>query len=451
MNIFSILTPLLLLIPAGLPEVQDTLGLSDAIEAALEHNHQIRISRIEHEKAVNIATRGYAGQLPTISINSDLNGSYSDLGLTPGSFIRNLAGPGEGAFPDATSYDGVLGAGFHAGLGTQLVIYDGMKGRLQYRLLKTGSELAGIRHHSDLEQTVLEVTRRYLYAVTLQKAIVLMELAMEQSNDRYSIIETRREYGQVSEQQLLQALADLKSDSTEYRDLRLRYDQAGRELHTAIGWKHDQMVRLDEEIQEMEFPTYDELFDSLLEHNTEIHLRQRRIEQAEIGQRLGRTRFLPTVTAALQYGYSYQFAEEGLFETQEQLGMTGGISVKIPLFTGGRNRTSLQNATATLRQEQILLDQSEQQIRMRFDNAWHERLHLENRLRTERDNLAVYERNFERAKDAFEQGMITGVELRSAQLSLHDSRLRISETEYQIKLAEITLLHLSGRLFSAAL
>jgi|GEM_PF-4573929 len=89
---------------------------------------------------------------------------------------------------------------------------------------------------------------------------------------------------------------------------------------------------------------------------------------------------------------------------------------------------------------------SVQLLRTQFHNTWNRLLHLENRLNIERDNLAVYERNYERSKDSFEQGLITGVELRSAQLSLQNARLRISETEFQIKLTETTLLYLSGGL-----
>ena len=103
---------------------------------------------------------------------------------------------------------------------------------------------------------------------------------------------------------------------------------------------------------------------------------------------------------------------------------------------------------ASLRQERIRYDESEQQLRTRFDNTWNRFLHLQNQLMTERDNLSVYERNYERAKDSFERGLITGVELRSAQLSLQDARLRISETEFQLKLTETTLRYLSGSLLT---
>ncbi|TVP98655.1 MAG: TolC family protein [Balneolaceae bacterium] len=444
----TIITLLILLFAVDLSTAQEKLNLSNAIEAALEHNHNIQISKIEQDKASNLVTRGNAGQLPSLSVNSDLNWSYADLELSPGSFFQNLLNPesGEGRSPGAIKFDGVSSTIFSAGLGTQFVIYDGMKGRLRYRTLETGSDLAGLQHKQEMENTVLVITRNYVHTVTLQKAIELKELAMEQSRDRYRVVETRREYGQASEQQLLQALADLKADSTEYRDLIHQYENAYRDLHTAIGWDRREMLPLDDDILSTDLPHYDNLLYSMYENNTALNVRERRIEQAQIEQKITKADFFPTITAGAHYGYTYQSATDGLFETQEQLGFMGGISIKIPIFTGGRNRTASENAKASLRQEQIRYDDSEQQLRTQFDNTWNRLLYLENRLTTEQDNLAVYERNYERAKDSFGQGLITGVELRSAQLSLQDACLRISETDFQIKLTETTLLYLSGGL-----
>lgn len=444
----TILTFIILFGAVDLSDAQNIFSLNDAIKAALEYNHNVRISDIEQDKAENLVTRGNSGQLPTLSINSDLNWSYSDIELTPGSFFERIINPegGGGQSPAAIEYDGVSSTGFNAGLGTQFVIYDGMKGKLRYRKLETGSDLAGLQHRSEMESTVLDITRGYVQAASLQNAIALKELSLTQSLDRYQMIETRREYGQASEQQLLQALSDLKSDSTEYSNLKLQFESAYRDLHTEIGWDRREFMPLDEAARDPEMPHYDQLLSSLIENNTALKVRQHRIENAELDKKLTGAKFMPTLTASAQYGYSYQNATDGQFETQEQLGVMGGVSLKIPIFTGGRTRTASQNAKATVKQERLKYEESERMIRTRFENSWQKLLHLEEQLATEQSNLAVYERNYERAKDSFERGLITGVELRAAQLSLENARLRISETEYQLILTRTTLQYLSGTL-----
>lgn len=444
------LTLIILFLALNQSVAQEIFTLNNAIQAALEYNHDVRVSDIEQDKAENMVTRGNSGQLPSLFLNSELDLGYTNIDLTPGSFFTNLLNPGGSVAqsPGSIEYDGVRFTNFSAGLGTQFVIYDGMKGKLRYRKLETGSSLASLQHRFELENTVLEITRQYIQASSLENAITLKELAIEQSLERYESAEVRREYGQVSEQQLLQALADLKTDSTEYRDLILRHETAYRDLHTAIGWENRDIRPLDRDVKSTDMPHYNDLLYSLMENNTALHVRQERIEHAEIDQKLTRANYMPTMTADARYGYNYQYASDGQFETQEQLGMMGGVSLKIPLFTGGRTKTASQNALATLRQEEIRYDESKEQLRTRFENNWNRLLHLENKLETELSNLAVFERNYERARDSFERGVISGVELRAAQLSLENARFRISETTFQIKLMETTLLYLSGGLLT---
>ncbi|MGM0505709.1 MAG: TolC family protein [Bacteroidota bacterium] len=439
---------LLLLIPLVFLTVQpvsgqEVLSLDEALQEALEHNHDIRVQRIEQKVAGDRVTRGEAGQLPTVSLGGELSGSRSDQELVPGSLFPSTSG--SGASPGTFQFDGVNAATISTGLGAQWVIYDGGKGKLRYETLESGSRITDLQLQMEMERTLLSVVRHYLTTASLQKALSLQSSALEQSRDRYRVTDTRRSYGQVNEQQYLQALADLKSDSTEYRDLELRYESAYRELHTVIGWEDPEIRPLEEEIETDALPPFDELLSSLESGNSALNVRQERIEQARMGQEMSRSGFLPKVTASARYGYQYQYASDGLFESQEQLGLTGGLSLQIPLFSGGRNRTEVQRAQANLRQEKIRFEGSRQEIRMQFENAWSRLEHLRQQLQSEQENLQVYERNYDRARDAFSRGLLTGVELRSAQLSLQQARLRLSEISFGIVQTTATIHYLTGR------
>jgi len=430
---------------------QEQFSLDEAIRAALEHNHSVQVSDIDTEIAENSVSRGNAGQLPNLAITGGLSASYSDLDITPGSFFQNLLSPqsgGQQGGRSSISYDGVTTTQFSSQIGSQMVIYDGMKGRLRYKILETGSDLADLQYRSTLENTILNVTRHFIQVASIQKAVEVKELSLQQSADRYRTIETRREYGQVNEQQLLQALADLKSDSTEYRNLMLQFENAYRNLHTEIGWQRLEMTPVASEFTEADLPGYDDFLSLLMENNSVLNIREKRLEQAELNERVTRAGFLPSLTASAGYGYSYMSATEGQFETQEELGFSGGLSLKIPIFSGGRNRIESQNAEKRIRQEELKKEETAMQLQTRFENSWQEYLHLREQLETERANRLVYERNYKRAEEIFSRGEITGVELRAAQLSLENARLRVSETGFQLKQTETLLLYLSGVLMT---
>jgi len=431
---------------------QEQFSLDEAIRAALEHNHSVQVSNLDTEIAENSVSRGNAGQLPNLAITGGLSASYSDLDITPGSFFQNLLNPQGSArqsSPSSISYDGVTTTQFSSQIGSQMVIYDGMKGRLRYKILETGSDLADLQYRSELENTVLNITNQFIRVASLQKAIDVKEISLKQSNDRYHIIETRREYGQVNEQQLLQAMADLKSDSTAFRNIKLQYENAYRDLHTEIGWTRRDMTPVEDTFETTaNMPGYGDFMALMMKNNSVLNIREIRLEQASLNERVENAGFLPSLTASAGYGYNYLSATEGQFEAQEQLGFSGGLTLKIPIFSGRQNRIKSENAAMRIRQEEIKKQESVMQLQGRFENSWQQYLHYQNQFDIETSNLSVYERNYERAKDMFSRSEISGVELRAAQLSLENAELRVAEMEFKLKQTETLLLYLSGVLIT---
>jgi outer membrane protein, adhesin transport system len=67
-------------------------------------------------------------------------------------------------------------------------------------------------------------------------------------------------------------------------------------------------------------------------------------------------------------------------------------------------------------------------------------------LRLEEQNLEVARENLEIALERYKLGSLAGLELREVQKSLLDAEERLILVRYQTKLAEITLLQISGRI-----
>ncbi len=126
--------------------------------------------------------------------------------------------------------------------------------------------------------------------------------------------------------------------------------------------------------------------------------------------------------------------------------MTGGLTLRVPIFQGGRASTAVQNARIENRKKEIDKARTEDQIVKNVENVLDRFHHLKNQFETEQTNLSVYERNYERAVQTNRQGLISGFELRHALLSLHESRMQITKLSLQLKMEETRLYYLSGRL-----
>ncbi|MCC5906353.1 MAG: TolC family protein [Balneolaceae bacterium] len=427
-------------------KAQAFLTLNEAIEAGLEYNHTVRISSMDKEIAKNLATRGNAGLLPIVGFAGEAGQSYGAVDLTPGSFFRDLIGGQGGQLPSEISYNGVSSAEVNAGVSAEMVLYNGRAGEARYRLLHIGKEAASVQYQHKMEQTILDITGAYIQSAILQESLKLKKEMVEQSQNHYHRFEQQRRFGQASGQQLLQAQKDLKRDSTAYRDLEQQYQNSWRELHHAIGWDLSEPFDLEANFPvEFRFDIH-QLTENARKENRVLQLAKLQTEMSDAETDLARSAYLPTLAASARYGYKYQYASEGQFETQEWLGVTGGLTLRVPIFQGGRSSTGVQNARIERRQKEIEKTRAEDQIVKNVENVLDRFHHLKNQLETEQTNLSVYERNYERAVHANRQGLISGIEMSHARLSLHESRMQIAKLSLQLKLEETRLLYLSGGL-----
>ncbi|RPI41001.1 MAG: TolC family protein, partial [Bacteroidetes bacterium] len=69
-------------------------------------------------------------------------------------------------------------------------------------------------------------------------------------------------------------------------------------------------------------------------------------------------------------------------------------------------------------------------------------------LRLEEQNLEVARENLEIALEQYKLGLLAGLELREVQKSLLDAEERLISVKFQTKLAEISLLRVSGQIMN---
>ena len=99
-----------------------------------------------------------------------------------------------------------------------------------------------------------------------------------------------------------------------------------------------------------------------------------------------------------------------------------------------------------LQKESVLIS-----VERDFNNAWDD---YQNKLvifQVQEDNIRTSQNNFDRTEEKFKIGQVTSIEFRQAQLNLLNAELSRNQAKYDAKLAELTLLQLSGELLNVEL
>ncbi len=130
---------------------------------------------------------------------------------------------------------------------------------------------------------------------------------------------------------------------------------------------------------------------------------------------------------------------------QQSDGANYGLTLGVDLFDGFNRKREKANARVALDNQKYQYQQVEQQVRADLITmffAYQNNLLL---LKLEEQNLKTAGENLEIALERYKLGSLSGLELREVQQSLLEAEERLLSVQYETKLAEISLLQISGK------
>lgn len=414
---------------------QDVYDLSHCISVGLERNFSIQAIRTRENIAANNFTPGNAGMLPTISTTNRFGGTLnstlqnlSDESATNSGFVHNTSGS--------------------AAVNVGMTIFRGFQVRNTYEKLGRQVELSSLNTQMSIENLVAQIVSEYNFYI--QQLILYDNLAyaVSLSRERVRIDEQRYLLGSGSKLQLLQSKVYLNADSSRYArqkevlrssQIRLNELMASENLGADIV-PSDTLILIDEGLK------HDELLAQTLMSNTGLQIAAKNQLISEIDYKIIESRSYPYLTASTGYGYNYNSYGSGSVNNQHVHGVNYGLTLGMDLFDGFNRRREKNNARIEIDYHKVQYQEIEQSIKadlLMVFYAYENNLRL---LRLEEQNLDVARENLEIALERYKLGNLAGLELREVQKSLLDAEERLNLVKYQTKLAEISLLQISGRI-----
>ncbi len=411
------------------------MSLEDAVSYALEHNYDVRVAGISKEAEQNLADRGNAGFLPSVYI--DGNAEYL-LQNT------NITFAGDGLEP--IQADGAQTINFNGAAIVSYTLYNGGRRVHLLRSLEAGSEDARLREKLAMESTSLQVAQRYLEALRLSDALAIAEEAVTLSLERDQRARENYQYGIFTRLQLLNAEVDLRSDSIALASATLELKNALRELKLAMGMDASVPLNPDSTLRMEARLDRNELLNQASLRNTAYMRARNEVFRAGEDLKTLKADLYPTLSTQGGYRYNYSDYEANFLRTQENYGWNAGLNLRFYLFDGGRVRRNIDNARLNVAMAEVEEARTLHEVNTFVNNAYDSYLTSIELLALSKRNLNLAKANYERSKEAFGSGQITGTELRDAQLNLTRSRNEISVRRINSKLAELALLFEAGML-----
>ncbi len=419
---------------------QKELSKNEAVNIAFENNYDIKVVNNNVKVAENNASIYNSGYLPSVSANSGAN--YQDKN-NDSEFING----------DKTSSENQT-TSYNASVGLNYTLFDGFGRKYNYQKLQELYNLSEIQAKQIMENTVLQLLNSYYEIARLTQSKNLQKKSLEISKARSLREKYNYEYGQKTQLDVLNSEVDVNNDSISLLNLNRELANAKRNLNVILGRDVNTDFVVDTTVVYALDLNLENLLLSANSQNKVLLQAEKNIELNDYNLKISKSNWYPNIGMNGGYGWNSSDFDSNIssalsLSNQTSKGLNGGVSLFWNIFDGGATKTRVQNAKIAIDNSSIQKEQIEQELERNVNNAWETYQNALYILQAEQKNIETNKRNFSRSEEQFKLGQIISVEFRLAQVNLLNAANNYNRAKYTAKIAELSLLQLSGELLGA--
>ncbi len=444
-TISSLISILLIFFIPNIAKAQEVYDLSRCVVLGLEHNFSIKVARNNQQISDNNHTIGNAGFLPTITTSNRFGGTVN-------STTQNLNDGSQ------NNTKGVYNTTGSAAINANLTLFNGFNVQTTWQKLNELKQMGELNTQMAMENLISQIIVEYYFYIEQLDFFKNMEYAVSLSKERVRIDKERYLLGASSKLELLQSIVYLNADSARLarQNEQILESEVRIKKMMALENLEEKIVLKDTSIVFNADLVYAELYKSTLDYNTGLLIASKNQRISELDYKIISSRAYPYLTLTSGYNYAYRGYGTGTISdygavsinNQNTRSLNYGLTLNMDIFDGNSRRLEKSNARIEIENRLYQFQEIEQDIKAELLTVYYA---YENNLRLvhmEEQNLGVARENLDIALERYRLGSLSGLELREVQKSLLDAEERLITVKYQTKLAEISLLQISGKIMN---
>lgn len=415
------------------------LSLKRAVELALspEGSTSVQLSDEALKQARERAAESRAALLPDFESYITYQNQTENLAAL-GFNSRLIPIPGF-TFPSFVPPFSTFDARF---TGTQNIFDFGSIRRFQAS--KAGVSAAKQDAETTGEQVAAQVARTYLAALKADADVDTAQANVTLSDANLVLAGNQKKAGTGTGIEITRARVQLANDRQHLVEAQNAQRAAHLRLLRAIGLRLDSDVQLTDRMAyvPVDAVTLEQAKAQALQTRPDYKAQQERESTARLSASATRMERVPTLSAFGNYG-TIGSGLGGTLPTR-----TYGISVRVPIFDGGRRDARRGEAESEYRAEQVRTEDLKQQVELDVRLALDSLESAEDEVKVARDGLELSENELAQARRRYQAGVTTSIEVTDAQTRLERARDNQTAAVYNHNLARIDLAQAMGRVRS---
>jgi outer membrane protein TolC len=395
------------------------LRFQEAVNIALERNHQVLIARNTTVIAQNNINIGSADLLPEISLS--VGSTYLDAG--------DLANTTTDAQVQVT-----------------YTLFDGLGNLYRFKKLQVGGELGELEARNAIEATLLQVSSSFYSAASAYENWQIARELLSISGERLARAKKRSAYGQARTIDVLTAQVDYHADQVTVTQAKFLWDETRRSLNVLLNRDVQHEFSIDTTVEFRQSFDLEQLKSAALSNNALYLAARERWIQSQYDLKIARAQFLPRLDFSGSYGYSQTAPRLHIGFNDAEPSLRIGATLSFNLFDGFQRKIQAQNAKIQEKNRELTWEETRLNLEKEVISAYESYRNSLLVLDLEKKYLEAADLNFKRTRELYNLGQVTTTQFREAQLNLIRSRSNVSTAKYEAKIKEIELLRLTGLL-----
>nr|WP_293845351.1 TolC family protein [uncultured Arsenicibacter sp.] len=331
----------------------------------------------------------------------------------------------------------------NANIGINVPIYDW--GRTKEAIRKAQDDILLARHNVELTQHNLgfQVAAAYYGIGFLQKSLAVQDSVIQTASANIQTIVNRLRNGDALEFDVLTQKVRLETAKNRKVDIQNQLDRQ-LALLTYLTGNPSPAIGPDA----MQFSTVtgplsvaDAQYQAALSGNKELVIAQDRVRQAESEIRASELNGRPTLGFGGNVGFKNGYIPD---VNTPKFNQAAGVSLVVPIYSGKRNALQTEAARVSLTASKYAVENANAQLRQSLAQLNADMKAYQARLQNLETQLLQAGKALDIARARLKNGVITAVELESAETGVEEARLTQLSVQYQILLSQLELKRLLG-------
>jgi len=399
-----------------------SFSLQQAIEHGLQYNYTAKNSSLDIEAAKKKKWETTASGLPQINAGLDYANNFKlqTQALTGNAFdpdgdpnqITTLAFGTKHSMVARTTLSQLIFDGSY------IVALQASKTYLQY-------------YESSKKKTDLEVRemiiKSYGNVLLAEENIIILE--KNKSTLEKTLFDTEQTFknGLIEEENVEQLKITLSSINSSLNYTKRLKDISYNMLKINLGIELEEELSLTDKLENLTNSNLDMALTGSsfeIKNSIDYALSTNFVEQRTLEMKLEKSKFLPSLSANLNFGYN-AFGNQFEFFTSNQKWFNYsnlGVGLNVPIFSSFGKNAKVQQTKIALEQAQTQLTETEQRLKLQYQNAKSDYEYSVEQYFSSKENLSLAERIEKKQQVKFTEGLSTSFEFTDAQRQLYSAQ-----------------------------